>query len=123
MSGQMKFISLVLVSTAIAVAGWYFSFDPAPEARKVEANLNTGTPYDQLAKLPDFSGPWLADHQPSVVETDAALPLTPEFATKIAEARAAFKASGSLPANPLCKPAGLPLYMQLAQPLMDIQYA
>src|SRR5262249_55129189 len=85
--------------------------------------LNTGTPYDAIAKLPDWSGAWLADEQPSILQTDAAVPLAPQWAEKLVKLRADVKASGKLPANEECRPDGLPLYMTHVGPLKEFVFS
>src|SRR5712671_1552815 len=113
MSGSSRIVVAAIVVAAVAGAWWYYSHGPSggPAAPASEANLNSGTPYDQIAKLPDWSGAWLADDQPSILQTDAAIPFAPKYADKLTELRAAVKAGGPLPGKPRCRPYGTPSIM------------
>jgi hypothetical protein len=79
--------------------------------------------YDAISKLPDFSGTWEVDARPSVLQTDAAIPLTPQYAARLAELRRTVKSGGALPGNPACRPIGMPLYMSQSGPLLNIALA
>ena len=106
--GQTAVALIVLV--AAGLGGWFLTRSPA----------STQTPSSATADgRPDWSGAWLADAKPSVLETDAELPLTADYAAQLAKLRADVKAGGALPGNPNCRPIGLPLYMSHSGPLYE----
>src|SRR5262249_33346389 len=82
----------------------------------------TGTAYDAISKLPDWSGVWLADAQPNILTTGASVPLTPEYAEKLSTLRDAVKTGGALAGNPSCKPYGMPLSMSRQGPLYEFLF-
>ena len=117
---QRRGLFLLAIGLAVAAGfGGFLWLAREPEAR---TELHTGTPYDTIARLPDWSGAWEADAEPSVLQTDAALPLAPAFAEKLATLRSQIKAGGAMPGNPLCRPKGMPLFMGDKGPLMGIVF-
>src|SRR5262245_49205057 len=111
-------LAALVVLVGAGAADWYMMRSSAPKP------VNTGNAaVDAVARLPDWwTGAWEVDPQPSVLETDAAIPLTPEFATKLAALRASIKAGEPKPGNPRCRPSGMPLFMEHEGPLFDINF-
>jgi hypothetical protein len=101
------------VTCALAVAGalTLAGASHIPQAYAADAQLK-GDSWDDIAKLPDWTGTWLVTAVPSPVVSGAPLSVAPDYAKKFADAKAKAKASGKVD-NGLneCEPNGMPTMM------------
>src|SRR5262249_16641077 len=114
---------VVLVVLGAAAASVWLIQPPVPKAPPAAPVVNTGTAYDAIAKLPDWSGVWLADAAPDVIKQDVTIPLTPEYAAKLTALREAAKAGGTPVSDQMCKPYGMPLSMSHQGVLYEFLFA
>jgi hypothetical protein len=95
---------------------------PPSDANVAKPPANAGA-YSDLAKLPDWTqGAWILDPTPSILKTDSAVPLKPEYAAKLATLRKNAKA-GRAPGNPACSPLGMPQFLAQTGPYYEFLYA
>lgn len=92
---------------------------PAAADKAASGTPPKGATWDEIAQFPDWTGTWLVATIPSPVSTTEELSLTPEYAAKLAAARAKAKSGGKIEvALNECEPNGVPTVMNEK----DMQY-
>lgn len=95
---------------------------PPSDANVAKPAPNGASVFGANAKLPDWNGgAWVLDAAPSVLLTDAPIPLKPAYAAQLAKLRKDAKA-GHIPGNPACSPAGMPGFMAQRGPIYEFLY-